>query len=100
MVLLWSRWSLWYAGATWTLAYSGLADVLYYVLDRRPVPAVLPWLDSFHPLVLFHPATAGGLVISSALWAACWLALLGLGVVGAPRARRTNQGGPWPSMTG
>jgi hypothetical protein len=65
----------WYAAAVYTLAYSGLADVGYYVLDRRPVPATMPWLDVAHPLML-HPVTAGSAWLSSALWAAAWLVAL------------------------
>jgi hypothetical protein len=78
-IALWSRWSLVFAAATWTLAYSGLADVLYYWLDGRALPAILPWLDTEHPFILFHPVTGGSVVASSALWIAAWtLVLAGL----------------------
>jgi hypothetical protein len=71
-------WAAWYAAAVYTLAYSGLADLGYYVLDRRPVPATMPWLDLGHPLML-HPVTAGSAWLSSALWAVVWLATLAVG---------------------
>jgi hypothetical protein len=76
VVALSSRWSLWYAGALWTIAYGGLADVFYYLLDWRPLPDALPWLDAGHPLVLFHPVTQPALIASTALWLALWGASL------------------------
>lgn len=65
-------------------AFSGLEDVLYYLLDRRPMPAALPWLES-NPLI-FETSRLG--VISSV---AFWLVVLGL-VYTALYLR------PWPSV--
>jgi hypothetical protein len=76
MVALWSWWSLWYAAALGTLAQSGLEDVLYYWLDRRPLPTALPWLDAQHPLIPFHPVTSDGLVLSVCLWLGFWAVTL------------------------
>jgi hypothetical protein len=67
------KWGLWFALATWTLANSGLADVLYYWLDGRAIPQTLPWLDSLHPLLLFHPSTNVSVVASSAVWVGFWV---------------------------
>jgi hypothetical protein len=76
----------WFAGATWTLAYSGLADILYYWLALRPLPGTFPWLDGWsHILVIGHPATGASLLASSALWAAVWA--LALVVSSNPWAR-------------
>src|ERR1700716_362576 len=47
MVLLYESgtWAIWYALAFYTLAFSGLTYVLYYVLDGREIPNRAPWLD-------------------------------------------------------
>ena len=69
-----TRWqAIWFAAATWTLANSGLADVLYYWLDRKPIPETLPWLDTLHPLIFFHPATTSTVLMSSLFWVGFWL---------------------------
>jgi hypothetical protein len=64
---------LMFAVATWTLANSGLADVLYYWLDFRNIPENLPWLNTLHPLVIGHPATRDSVVVSSLIWISFWL---------------------------
>lgn len=48
------------------LAFSGLEDMLYYWLDGRAIPAVLPWLNS-NPLI-FQPVTRTHLILSAVLW--------------------------------
>lgn len=50
------------------LAFSGLEDILYYWLDGKALPTVLPWLDS-NPLLL-KPVTVSNLLISAAFWIA------------------------------
>lgn len=78
MILLYDAglWALWYGLAFYTLAFSGLEDVLYYWLDGRAIPASLPWLNS-NPLTL-HPSTSVTLVVSAALWVSLWAASLAL----------------------
>src|SRR2546430_16144720 len=44
-------WALWYEGALYTIAFGGGADVLYYWLDGRQIPAVLPWLRPPRPIL-------------------------------------------------
>lgn len=63
-------WGIWFAVALWVLANSGPADVLYYWVGGEVIPQNLPWLDTLHPFVLFHPATASSVVLSSAIWTA------------------------------
>ncbi|MFN2120054.1 MAG: hypothetical protein ACK2T0_06660 [Anaerolineales bacterium] len=46
-------------------AFSGLEDVLYYLLDRRPIPAALPWLD---PNPLIFETSRLGVITSVAFW--------------------------------
>ncbi len=46
-------------------AFSGLEDVLYYVLDGKPIPASLPWL-SRNPLI--YASSRTGLISSVAFW--------------------------------
>jgi hypothetical protein len=74
IVLLWNTklWALWYAAAFFTLAYSGLADVLYYWMDGKAIPNLCPWLDTSHPLILFHPAGGWTLVASTLIWIGFW----------------------------
>ena len=46
-------------------AFSGLEDLLYYILDGKPIPDALPWLDN-NPMI--HHSTRVGLVSSVAFW--------------------------------
>lgn len=48
------------------LAFSGLEDILYYWLDGRSIPPMLPWLN-LNPLIL-KPVTAKHLVLSAVFW--------------------------------
>jgi len=77
IVLLWDAkaWALWYAAAFYTLAFSGVPDVLYYWLDGRAIPSELPWLTSNH-LVLFG-TTNTALLLSAGTWLGFWTASLG-----------------------
>ena len=76
-----SRWhAAWFVAATWTLCYGGLADALYYWIALQPIPQTLPWLDDpGHIAVLFHPATAASILLSSAVWVTIWTVALLLG---------------------
>lgn len=71
-------WALWYGAAFYTLAFSGLEDVLYYWMDGKQLPATLPWLDGGNPLILFHPSTSTSLLASTLVWLAFWLGTLGI----------------------
>ena len=51
------------------LAFSGLEDILYYVLDGKPIPDALPWLAD-NPMI-YHSSRTG--LISSVIF---WLILL------------------------
>ena len=90
-VLLWDAgaWALWFGGALYTTAFGGVADVLYYWLDGRSVPAVLPWLDRSR-LVFIRPlggdVTCVELLASAAFWLGLWLAAW----VVLGQARRAN----------
>jgi len=79
-------WALGYGAALYTLAFGGGEDVLYYWLDGRSIPAVLPWLDR-STLIFIRPfagdVTRSELLISAAFWVALWLTLL----VFLPRAK-------------
>jgi hypothetical protein len=70
-------WALWFALAFYTLAFSGLEDVLYYALDGRWIPGRCPWLDG-NRLILFKPVTATSLVMSAVVWLVLWTASLSL----------------------
>ena len=72
-------WALWYEGALYTIAFGGGADVLYYWLDGRQIPAVLPWLDRSR-LIFVRPFTGDvtslELLASAAFWMGLWLSML------------------------
>jgi len=63
------RWSLWYVAAFYALSQSGAADLLYYWLDGRAVPAVMPWLDTPGHLLMLHPATLWSLALGTGAFA-------------------------------
>jgi hypothetical protein len=66
-ILLWGSWKdcLYFVTSLFVAAFSGLEDVLYYLLDRKPMPEALPWLDS-NPMI-YH-ATREGVIISVIFW--------------------------------
>ncbi len=80
-------WALWYQGALYTFAFGGVEDVLYYWLDGRAIPGLLPWLDRSR-LIFVRPlaghVTNIELLASAALWVTLWLSVLVL----APRLLR------------
>lgn len=71
IVLMWGAWKdiAYFLISLFVGAFSGLEDVLYYLLDGKPMPDVLPWLES-NPMIL-HVSRAG--VIGSVLF---WLLTL------------------------
>jgi hypothetical protein len=78
-------WALWYGFAFSTLAFSGVEDALYYVLDG---PASLPLLDA-DPLILIKPVTRAGLIGSASIWLLAWgLSLVGIWLVRRCRLER------------
>ena len=72
-------WALWFGGALYTMAFGGGADVLYYWLDGRSIPDVLPWLDGSR-LIFVRPAggnvTSADLLASTAFWIGVWVGAL------------------------
>jgi hypothetical protein len=68
VVLMWGEWKdvVYFLTSLFVGAFSGLEDVLYYILDGKPMPDVLPWLEG-NPMIL-HVSRAG--VIGSVLF---WL---------------------------
>ena len=87
-VLLWGQWKdcLYYLVSLIVGAFSGLEDVLYYVLDGRPMPASLPWLGS-NPMI--GSVSRSGVLTSVFFWLALLLLLyVGLFWIGRkPRLR-------------
>ena len=71
IILMWDMWKecLYFLLALFIGAFSGLEDILYYVLDKRPMPASLPWLKD-NPMIYASSRTG---VISSVLF---WLGTL------------------------
>lgn len=73
VVLMWGVWKdvLYFLISLFVGAFSGLEDVLYYILDGKPMPDALPWLEG-NPMIL-HVSRAG--MIGSVLF---WLMALTL----------------------
>ena len=71
ILLLWGSWKdcFYFVAALLIGAFSGLEDILYYVLDRKPMPDNLPWLSG-NPLIYGNTRVE---VIGSVLF---WLAFL------------------------
>jgi len=71
IILMWGEWKdcLYFLTALFVGAFSGLEDVLYYILDGKPMPDSLPWLEA-NPMI-YHVSREG--VIGSVLF---WLMIL------------------------
>lgn len=67
VIVMSDRWKdcLFFLSALVVGAYSGLEDILYYLLDGKPIPASLPWLEG-NPLI--HSVSRQGLISSVAFW--------------------------------
>lgn len=67
LVFMWGSWKecIYFLAALFIGAFSGLEDVLYYVLDGKHMPLYLPWLER-NPLVF--DTTRIGVLISVAIW--------------------------------
>jgi hypothetical protein len=66
-ILLWGSWKdcLYFVTSLFVAAFSGLEDLLYYALDRKPMPDALPWLDA-NPLI--YQASRQGVIASVIFW--------------------------------
>jgi len=55
LVFMWGAWKdcLFFLITLFIGAFSGLEDILYYVLDGKPMPEMLPWLSN-NPLIYGH----------------------------------------------
>ena len=71
LILLWGSWKdcLYFLTTLGVGSFSGLEDVMYYVLDRKPMPPSLPWLG--HNPMIYSISRTG--VISSVLF---WMGAL------------------------
>lgn len=67
IVLMWGDWRdiLYFLTSLFVGAFSGLEDILYYLLDGKPMPYSLPWLDA-NPMILH--VSRNGVIFSAALW--------------------------------
>ena len=73
LLLMWGEWKdcLYFLISLFVSAFSGLEDILYYVLDGKPVPEALPWLAN-NPMI-YHSSRPG--LISSVVF---WFVMLGI----------------------
>jgi hypothetical protein len=73
VLLMWDNWKdcMYFCISLFVAAFSGLEDILYYVLDGKPIPDSLPWLAN-NPMI-YHSSRIG--LISSVVF---WLVLLAL----------------------
>lgn len=72
-------------------AFSGLEDILYYVLDGKPIPESLPWLSG-NPLI--YASNRTGLIASALFWFAALCALYVVLFVWRQRPSGTTHPGP------
>jgi hypothetical protein len=73
LLLMWGAWKdcLFFLTSLFVGAFSGLEDMLYYLLDRKPIPNALPWLSN-NPMI-YHSSRTG--LISSVIF---WIAVLAI----------------------
>ena len=69
LVLMWGDWKdcVYFLISLFVGAFSGLEDILYYLLDGKPMPDMLPLLEG-NPMI-FHVSRAG-VIGSVTLWLA------------------------------
>ncbi|HET9906623.1 MAG TPA: hypothetical protein VFQ23_08275 [Anaerolineales bacterium] len=69
LLLMWGEWKdcFFFLISLFVGAFSGLEDVLYYLLDRKPMPESLPWLDG-NPMI-YH-VSREGVLLSVLFWLA------------------------------
>jgi hypothetical protein len=67
LLLMWGEWKdcFFFLISLFVGAFSGLEDVLYYLLDRKPMPESLPWLDA-NPMI-YH-VSREGVLLSVLFW--------------------------------
>ena len=67
LLLMWGEWKdcFFFLISLFVGAFSGLEDVLYYLLDRKPLPESLPWLDA-NPMI-YH-ISREGVLLSVLFW--------------------------------
>ena len=67
IVLMWGEWRdcVFFMISLFVGAFSGLEDVLYYVLDWKPVPDSLPWLGN-NPMI--YQISRTGVLLSVFFW--------------------------------
>lgn len=67
ILLMWGNWKdcLYFVTALFVLAFSGLEDVLYYLLDGKTMPDSLPWLEA-NPMIVHVSQT--GVILSAIFW--------------------------------
>ena len=74
LLLMWDSWKdcLYFIISLFVTAFSGLEDMLYYLLDGKPIPDALPWLDN-NPMI--HHSSRFGLISSVIFWLLILVAL-------------------------
>lgn len=67
IILMWGTWKdcIYFLSALFIGAFSGLEDILYYLLDRKPIPESLPWLAN-NPMI--YQSSRMGLIGSVLFW--------------------------------
>jgi len=67
VLLMWGAWRdcIYFLAFLFVGAFSGLEDLLYYILDRKPIPASLPWLGNNS---MIHASSRAGVIGSVAFW--------------------------------
>ena len=73
VILMWGAWKdcIYFLLSLFVVAFSGMEDILYYLLDGKPIPESLPWLAN-NPMI-YHSSRTG--LISSVIF---WLVALAI----------------------
>ena len=90
VLLMWGAWKdcFYFLSVLFVGAFSGLEDMLYYLLDWKPIPEALPWLAN-NPMI-YHSSRAG-LVGSVFFWLIALLILYLLLYREQPKTQLANK---------
>lgn len=74
IIAMWGEWKdcLFFLTSLFVGAFSGLEDVLYYLLDSKPMPEALPWLAG-NPMIRAN--SRAGVIESVVFWLAVLIVL-------------------------
>ncbi len=89
-ILMWGNWKdcIYFLVALFVGAFSGLEDIMYYLLDRKPIPAQLPWL-SRNPMI--YASSRTGVISSVVFWLIALIVLYVILYIWLQEKQQTSQ---------